>query len=1091
MNCAECGFDNPDPMKFCVQCGHSLSITCHGCGSRMLATYRFCGECGANLREGAGAEPAQVVAAPLPSAPATAAPVAVEPQRPARSGPMEGERKQVTVMYCDLVSSRPEGASLSPDLLHNLLSRFFELAQSEIQHFGGAINRYLEKGFMALFGAATAYEDHPLRGVLAARGLLTRLATQGEELEKLAPYGWTAKLGIATGSVVVGGSSEMAVGEATSIASALKERAGAGQILIDTATARLTAGQVEATELDRFELADQSVTSFEIQRQSATVGLSGFSAGNLSRFVGRDHELRALEQVKEQAMEGRGQVAGIVGDAGSGKSRLLHEFYRRTFRGRQVSYLRGQCVSYGAGVPYLPLIDMIRKASRISDDDDGAEITRKLRLSLQSLGTDIEASLPFLLRLLGVDAGTEELHKMEPQAIQTRTFAAMQRLLLDAAAGSLVVVEIEDLHWIDETSAEFLDGLIELMTVSPLLLLLTYRAGYKPRWIEKSYATQIAMRPLSEENSRALITELLTGGDQELDPLLLEKAEGNPFFLEELARALALQSEAGDGSAGVPDTIQGILLARIDGLPEMEKKLLRTASVLGREISPELLQTIWDGPGSVAELLESLQRRELVYKERREDRSVYLFKHGLTQEVTYESLLVGPRQALHLRVAESLEEEYAGRLEDVLDRLTYHYPAAGDSAKTVHYLKVFADRAAQNFAHAEAAKALREALKHAPGLPEEERDRKYVELLLQLAESLLPLAEFPETLSLFTEGREVMEGIGDQALACRYYFWLAHTYTYLGLPEETRDFARRSIEAAKACDDEVTEGQACYVLGRDGFWSGQFAEGIQSSLRAVILLERAGEPWWQGQSYWVAGFNHYVLGQFDEAIDAMERALHLGETLDDHRLDPSWSLGYIYAALGEVETGIEQCKRSIERSRDPLNSAVSQGFLGYALLEKGDLEAATENLEAASSLMQQAGMQQLEGWFEAFLCEACRRAGDLEKATQWGRSGLEASENAKFSFGMELSRRALGKTAATAERYSEAVELLRDAVRGFETLEAPFELGRTKMALADALRAAGDPDAAATELGQARSLFEECSVPAYVERATRLEATWG
>ncbi len=1020
MQCDQCQFENPPQMKFCGQCGTGLRLLCAGCGAEVPPGFRFCGQCGAAVEP---SPPVAAAASPSPSAPAppqvesaqssvSLRPVAVEPSPPLpTSVASEGERKQVTVLACGLALEAVSGGPPDPELQLSLASRFFELARIEVERFGGAVHRFSSQGFLALFGAPVAHEDHASRAVLTARELSETLADEASAVLEQHGVQWSVQVGIDTGPVVVGGGGGVAVGEVIDGAERLQRLAEPNTLLVSGETRNLVATSVrlEPHTRDFDEVSAWRVTGGD----AAPDGGAAFREETLSPFVGRSRELAVLCELREEAEAGRGQVIGIAGEAGAGKSRLVYEF-RKTLRDSRISHLRGECLSYGGGVPYLPLVDMIRRTSKITEVDDAARITAKLRASFEAVGTDLE-SLPSLLRLLGVRRGTEALDELEPQALQKQTFAAMRRMILDASRRSLVVLELEDLHWIDKTSEEFLASLVEAAAAARVLLLLTYRSGYQPRWFDRSYATQITARRLSPNDSRAVAAAILehAAAAAELEDEVIDevvgRAEGNPFFLEELARSLA-ECERGEEIA-IPNTVQGILTARIDRLPEAHKHLLRTASVLGREFALELLQELWDRPEPVAPILEELQHWEFLYRTPIEDRVVHGFRHSLTQDVAYQSLLTTRRRALHARAAAALEALHADRLEDVYDRLIYHYPRADEPQQTVHYLALFAARAARDNAHREAARALREALEHAERLPAEVRDRRLVELLLRLAESLLPLAQFPETLERFEHHLGRLDQLDDTSLIAQYHFWLAHTHTYLGNQEETRGHAARAIEAASECGDEVAEGKANYVLGRDEFWAGEFEEGIQHSRRAIALLERHGEPWWQGQAYWVAGFHHFMLGQHDAAFQALERARDIGEALDDYRLDTSWSLGYMYAALGEPEKGIEECRRGLERMQDPLNTAVAMGFLGYAYLEQGEIRTSIETLREAIEQLEGTGMQQILGWFQAFLGEAHFRADQHEEAGEVARRGVETSRQARFQHGAGLAEQTLEKLA--------------------------------------------------------------------------------
>ncbi|HEX2645408.1 MAG TPA: AAA family ATPase, partial [Thermoanaerobaculia bacterium] len=682
-----------------------------------------------------------------------------------------------------------------------------------------------------------------------------------------------------------------AVGDTTNLAARLQSLAQPGTVLVSESTARLLEGTVELEALEPAYVKGKAelVQAYRVLRAAAERGEQGALGGAaLTPFVGRERELSIVEELRDQAARGEGQIVGITGEAGAGKSRLIHELRKRWWDSG-FAYLAGRCLSYGSGLPYHPLIHLLRNAWRIAETDPPAAVVDKVRAGLRQVGLDDEETLALLLRLLGGGNGQDRLADLSAQALKARTFAALRRVLLGLGRGRLLIVELEDLQWIDETSEDFLALFIEDLARAQVLLVATYRSGYRPRWLDRSYAAQISMRNLTPQESRVVIeTVLHRQGDlpDELIEAVLGKAGGNPFFLEELTKTLAEHGDSWSG-ATVPDTVQGVLMARIDRLPEEHKRLLQTASVLGRELSPDLLGALWEQPGSLPPLLADLKRWEFLYEALSEQGSTYLFKHALTQDVVYQSLLTARRQSLHAAAAQAIEALYRDRLEEAYEALVYHYPKSGDAAQAIHYLSLFAEKAARGYAHTEAARALREALALSAGLPEAERDRRTVEITLQLAESLLPLAHIRETLELFQQHREPAERLGDPALLGRFYFWLAHTYSYLGQQQEAIRTAHLAIAAARETGDEATEGKACYVLSRDGFWSGRFAEGLQYSLDAARLLEQSGGWWWQGQAYWVAGFNCFALGEFDAAFDAMARANTIWETLQDPRLDPS------------------------------------------------------------------------------------------------------------------------------------------------------------------------------------------------------------
>jgi class 3 adenylate cyclase/tetratricopeptide (TPR) repeat protein len=1085
-------------MKFCGQCGAKLGALCPQCGSESPPGFKFCGECGTSLTAAPppAPEPAPPAAPRSPAAPVLHGytPAHLADQVLQSRAALEGERKQVTVLFCDLVGSTALADRVGPEVMHLLLNRFFELALGEVHRFEGTINQFLGDGFMALFGAPITHEDHARRAVLAALGLQKMLSEHSADLGARHQVSLAVRMGLNTGWVVVGGIGDhlrmdyTAVGDTTNLAARLQQIAEPGRVLVSEATARLVRGDavLEALPPAQVKGKAEPIQAYVVlgvgRRRAEQTVLSG---GTLTPFVGRERELAVLEELREEAASGEGQVVGIAGEAGSGKSRLLYEF-RRAGVDTPTVYLTGRCLSYGGGIPYLPLLHMLRNDWGIAETDPAAAIVGKVRASLEEVHIDPAEALPYLLRLLGVQEGTESLADLSAQALQSRTFSILRQMILNAAQERLVILEIEDLHWIDQTSEDFLSLLIEALTASRILLVLTYRSGYQPRWMDKSYATQISLRRLTTRDSRAVVESVLRLSQlpEDLARAVLDKAEGNPFFLEELTRSLIERQSLTDVS--VPDTIQGVLMARIDRLPEEHKRLLQTASVLGRELSLDLLEAIWESPGTAPPLLADLKRWEFLYEAPGSERPTYFFKHALTQEAVYQSLLTTRRQALHAAAGRALEVLHADHLADVYDKLIHHFPKAGEAGKSVLYLSLFADRAARGYAHSEAARALREALEHAASLPDAIRDRRLIELVLQLAGSLLPLARFPETLDLLQQHRAALERVQDDSLAARYDFWLAHTHSYLGSQEEAAHSAQAAIAAARRCGDEATEGRARYVLSRDAFWAGRFAQGIDEGLQAVSLLERSGERWWEGQAHWVAGFHHYVLGHFQEALASMARAHSLWQALADPRLDPSWSTGYFYASLGDWERGIAECRGGLERAQDPLNTAAALGFLGYAYLEQQDLPRAIETLQESVRQLRQTGMQQLLGWFSAFLAEAHLSAGDPQAAREPAYQALEATREVNFWYGLGLARRAAGRVALATGEHGEAESQLRQALEGFHSLEVPLEVGRTRLDLARLAHARGRPDEAAAELAEARATFRSLRVPHYVERSDTL-----
>lgn len=605
----------------------------------------------------------------------------------------DGEYKRVTVLVCVLSNAATLASHLGPEAMFNFMQGFLALAQSDIRRYEGTITQYRGGGFMALFGAPLAYEDHARRAVLAALALQRHFIEEAGALGL--PFGEALglRIGLHTGPVIVGSLEENAhmpyttVGETTQLADRLQQCAEPGTILASDATVQLVQGEVRVKDWGRVDSpgkTDAVLAYRVVAAQPRRASWAGRSERPLSRFIGRTRELALLRERLVQAQNGQGQVVGIVGEPGLGKSRLLYEFCQGLTEQR-VTYLEGRCLSYGRTVPYLPVLDLLRQNCGITDADRAEVITAKVQLSLQEVGMEPATWMPYLLHLLGVQGGTAHLAGLSPEAIKTRTLEALWQMSLAGSHQRPLILAVEDLHWLDVTSEECFTSLVERLAGAPMLCLFTYRPGYRPPWIEKSYATQIALQRLAPGDSLRMVQALLhaTQLPDAILQAILTKAEGNPFFLEELSHSVMEQGER-HVISGVPDTVQAVLAARIDRLPPEEKRLLQAAAVIGKEVLFPLLQAITGRhEEEVQRGLRHLQATEFLYELRLVPERVYTFKHALTQEVAYQSLLQLARQQYHRQIAQVLEERFPDTVGTQPELLAHHYTEAGLGARAI------------------------------------------------------------------------------------------------------------------------------------------------------------------------------------------------------------------------------------------------------------------------------------------------------------------------------------------------------------------------------------------------------------------------
>jgi class 3 adenylate cyclase/DNA-binding winged helix-turn-helix (wHTH) protein len=648
---AVCPHLNSVDPAFCVGCSTRLQQSCLHCGQDVHLPTMFCSACGHPLTE---------------------------------VSPPAAERKPVTILCCTLVDALALSKQLELDALHSLMRVLYDLAWGAVCQYGGSIQPVAGDRFLAIFGAPVAHEDHAQRGVLAALELQQRLHANRRVFRTPVGVSLAVRMGIHTGLAVVGGMGRdtvaTVVGETTIMAATLQEMAEPGTILCTDATARLMQGAIRLEVVQAAQATGQPtpVKAYRVLGlgpQRSPVEQRGERV--LSPFVGRAWEIAALQALLAQMAEGQGHVVGIVGEPGIGKSRLVYEF-RCSVMGRDLAYLEGRCLSHGSTTIYLPVLDLLRHQCDLTDADNPASITAKVQLRLWEMGMEPEVWAPYLLWLLGVQAESERLATLSPPVLKERILETLLQMWHRGSQQRPLVIVVEDLHWIDATSEECLAALTQRLASAPILLLLTYRPGYRPPWMDKSYATQLAIHPLSPRESlqvmRSILqTEPIPGP---LEGELLAKAEGNPFFLEELAWSIKEHSDR--SPLAMPSTVQAVLAARIDLLPPEEKHLLQAAAVIGKEVPFALLQALTGQSEEVVRRgLRHLMAVEFLYETGLFPHHCFTFKHALTQEAAYQLLLKGTRQQYHAQIAQTLVERFPEIAERQPELLAYHSTEAG------------------------------------------------------------------------------------------------------------------------------------------------------------------------------------------------------------------------------------------------------------------------------------------------------------------------------------------------------------------------------------------------------------------------------
>jgi class 3 adenylate cyclase/tetratricopeptide (TPR) repeat protein len=1108
MKCPRCRHENPAEVKFCGECGAQLESLCPACRVSNPPANKFCHECGEPLT---GDRLASKFVSPQAYTPKHLA----EKILTSKSA-LEGERKQVTVLFADTKASMQLLADRDPEEGRKLLDPVLEHMMEAVHRYEGTVNQVMGDGIMALFGAPLAHEDHAVRACFAALRMQESVKQYAEGIHRTEGVPIHIRVGLNSGEVVVrsiGSDLKMdytAVGQTTHLAARMEQMAMPGSILMPAETLRLAEDYVQVKALGPRAVKglEAPVEVYEIIG-AATVRsrLKAAASRGLTRFVGRDSDLDQLRQALERARAGHGQVVAVIGEPGVGKSRLYWEF-THSHRTQGWLIVESGSVSYGKASAYLPVIDLLKAYFQIEARDDGRKIREKVTGKVLALDRALESSLPAFLWLLDVSVEDAQWQRLEPSQRRQRTLDGVKRLLLRESQVQPLIVMFEDLHWIDTETEALLDSLVESLPTAQLLLLVNYRPEYQHGWSGKSYYRQLRIDPLPPETADELLTAVL-GGDPTLEPLkrlLIERTEGNPFFLEECVRTLvetkALVGERGTyrvakmpQSLQIPATAQAILAARIDRLAPEDKRLLQAAAVVGKDVPFTLLQAIAEEPEDVLRRgLDNLRAAEFLYESRLFPDLEYTFRHALMQEVAYQSLLAARREVLHAAAGRTLESLYADGLDQAYDRLAYHYSKTDNAHKAVEYLTRFAEKAARMYAHAEAVKALEEALVHSERLPIEEGDRRRLDLAVRQAESLHFLGRRQEIVHLLLQQQERVERLGDPSLAGQYYFWLGFAHAWLGHRAEAAETLYRSLEEATRSGDEAIIGRVHRALAVECVYSGRpLDEAVAHGRQAVSLLERTEDHFWLSQALFALSYACYYIGDFDSALEVAARLDAVGEATGSRRARANAAMmaGLSYATRGDCAAGIEACERALELSPDPFETAAVLACLGKAHAEAGELSRAIPLLEQGVQLGDQVRSRQWREWFRTMLGEVYFLGGQMDQAREVARQALDVCADVSFSLGIAWSHQVIGRIAQAEGSPAEAERHLTEALQAFVSIRARFEIGRTHLFLASLAHAQGKREAVATHLKEAHSLFEALGVPKYVDRTEQLAKEFG
>jgi predicted ATPase/class 3 adenylate cyclase len=1015
MQCPHCQNENPAEARFCLECGARFEVRCPNCGTELPAAAKFCLECGQPLE----AEPT----ARARPGPASYTPKhLVEKILTSRSA-MEGERKQVTVLFADVKGSMDLSEEVDPEEWHRIMDRFFQVLVEGVHRFEGTINQFTGDGIMALFGAPIAHEDHAQRACYAALHLRGELRRYADELKRTRGIGFAVRMGLNSGEVVVGKIGDdlrmdyTAHGHTVGLADRMQKLADQGTAYLSQDTASLVSGYFDLRDLGTFELKGvrEPVRVYELQDAGAIrTRLDMSRARGFSRFVGRADETAILESTLEQVRGGKGQVIGIVAEAGVGKSRLCFEFLEHC-RARGVEARSAHAVPYGGAVPFFPVLALLRSYFGITDQDDPRESRRKIAGTLLLSDEDLKEIVPLVFEFLGVPDPERPVPEMTPESRQEALFRVFAGIC--PCRREPTVILVEDLHWADPGTELFLARLAEGVPETPTLFLVNYRPEYRGRWLEDADVNEIRLLPLGDEAISELLTDLL-GPNPEMEELgarIRERAAGNPFFVEEVVQSLV---EAGtlEGSRGayqlattvddlaIPPTVQSILAARIDRLDERDKEVLQTAAVVGEKFSERLLSSVVGLPDlELSDALTSLEASEFIYTERLYPTRDYAFKHPLTQEVVYRSQLADRRARIHASVARSTEEQLcADSCEDCAALLAHHWEQAGDAANAARW-NLQAGKRTESFDVTESLQRYRKALGLLDSVPD---SPETLGLAITARAALLRSAAFStvseeERARIFAEGKELAARTPDQKALAEILTAYSASQTSSGDADAALEHAKEALHLARETGDPEFEASLRATIMFAYYGAGRLREAVQYAAESYARAEQ-GE-FLNGDEITSAnnvsrGFRGMMLtfmGRLDEAERDITRAIQVAAEqgksfswMHANLVDLSFFSGRTAIALPHARSAIE----SAENYGSPFFSANAYRALGRAHLEHGNWDEAKDALEHSLALVRDTrSALQLEGVILAALAEAYLARGDRARARDSAEEAARAS----------------------------------------------------------------------------------------------------
>ena len=969
MQCPKCRFENSGESKFCIECGEKMELECPNCGKFLPYGAKFCNECGHHLALASQPFPKELSFDEKLDKIQRYLPKGLAEKILAQRDKIEGEKKIVTIMFVDMTGFTPLTEALGPEETFALMDRVYEILIHKVHEYEGTVNELRGDGILALFGAPIALEDAPQRAIRSGMAIhreITKFNDQIKDEIKIPPI--LVRIGINTGPVVVGSLGNdlrvhfTAVGDTINMASRTEGLAEPGTTYVTENTFTLTEGffRFESLGPQQVKGKQEPVKVYQVIAPSTRKTRFDVSAERgLTPFVGRDRELEFLMDSFARAKEGRGQAFSIIGEAGVGKSRFLYEF-RKAVANENITFIEGKCLSYGRGMAYHPLIDILKSNFNILENDEEGEIREKVEKGLALLKVEEAQTIPYFLELLSVKVSGIDSISMSPEAKKDRTLEALRRIVLKGSKIRPLVMAIEDLHWMDKSSKDALEFLLESIPGARVLLIFTHRPEFMHPWEGRSYHSQTVLNRLSTRESLAVVAHLLGTHevDREFENLINEKTEGVPFFIEEMIKSLKdlkiIVKEEGrykltkdiQGS-DIPSTIQDMIMARVDSLPESAKAVLQNGSVIERELSYALIRRVTDlTEQELLSHLSVLKDSELLYERGIHPNTTYIFKHALTRDVVYDSILKKKRKQIHEKIGKAIEEVHRDKIGEHYGALINHFIQSANYRKVADYSRLAFKKAENAMSLHDAADYARKWITALEKLtPSDELEDEIIDARIDLGFSLFRMGNM-------AEAKEAIDPIADTILRKEIknnYGQIciiigSHKYMVEENFPESMQYLEKAIAFSEGTGDLVTSGYAKYMLGLVlafncnfekaihyfdmllslsiamefpwrisaiksnlsvyGYdYHGMVAQGYQTSKEAVQIAEESGDIYSKAMAYASHGTSSYYKGFLEESEQHLKKGVSLTEKINmfaHNAMAHQW-LGHVYFDLGKYQ----------------------------------------------------------------------------------------------------------------------------------------------------------------------------------------------